>query len=297
MTNDDLARFRKSLEQREKLSPKTARKAASDVRTMRDHGVLPPQSEQLAARYKDRLYAWKLWADFCDAEGRRNTLKRPEAPLAPPPSNRRRRPGDGHKRLREAVSVPVADWKRFLRVVEGDDTMPGRVIDVLCSSALRIADVLRTPLSSLEEAFAREDGLTVIKVKGGKDIFYSVLAAPREWQRLYETAMRANAPVGPCIAQAVSPGSSWDGNSAAYMRCRRRLQELGRAAGIKDRMHLHRLRRTVAVLFTNETGNLFLTQKLLEHEDASTTKIYTDESNTLAVAKAMADFNRKMRGR
>src|SRR5690349_16909379 len=175
MTEDDLARFKKWLEQHEKLSTTTARKAMSDVRTMREHGGVPPHSQQLAARYKDYRYAWALWADFCVWEERINTLPEPEKPPAPPPTARRRRRAEGvGKRLREAVSVPVEEWKKFLRIVEADPSMPARVIDVLCSSALRVSDVLRTPKSALTAAFAREDGLTTIHVKGAKPVYYSI---------------------------------------------------------------------------------------------------------------------------
>ena len=61
-------------------------------------------------------------------------------------------------------------------------------------------------------------------------------------------------------------------------------------------MHLHRLRRTVAVQLANTTGNKWLVQKALSHDDSSTTDGYLDESNAVEVAKALAEYNRRVRG-
>lgn len=292
---EELVRFRKWLEQHEHLSPTTARKAVSDVQTMRTHGTSPPLSQRPAARYKDYLYAHALWADFCGFEDRRNTLPAPEPPPAPPPTNRRRRRKAEPKRLKEAVSIPDDEWKAFLRVVEADDSPPARVIDVLCSSALRVADVLRTPKSALTAAFGREDGLTIIRVKGGKDILYSVRAAEEEWRRLY--ALLKKSPPSQLVAGIVSRSNDWTATGAAYKRCDRKLHELSELAGLESRMHLHRLRRTLAVQFRRSTDSRFLTQKLLNHEDGETTDTYTDEAYVLEVAKALAEHNRKTRGR
>jgi hypothetical protein len=46
----------------------------------------------------------------------------------------------------------------------------------------------------------------------------------------------------------------------------------------------------------NSTGNKFLVQKMLSHDDSTTTDTYLDESNALEVAKALREHNRKMRG-
>lgn len=293
----DLARFQTWLVDHEQLSKTTARKAASDVRTMRERGGTPPESKMLAQRLKDYRYAWALYADFCEAEERMCTLPEPPRPPAPPPSHRARRKKREPKRLREAVSIPVEQWKTFLHVVEADPSPPARVVDVMCSSALRIADVLRTPFSTLLEGFQRDDGICVLMVKDQKDVVYSVLGAATQWQQLLLSAKRAKMKRSQIVAELVSPGSDWDGNSAAYQRCRRKLHVLAARAGIEDRVHLHRLRRTVAVQLAASTGNTWLVQKLLAHDDASTTKTYLDETFALEVARALQEHNKKMRER
>lgn len=292
----DLARFQAWLVDHEQLSKTTARKAASDVRTMREHGPSPPASQQLAARLKDYRYAWALYADFCEAEERTCTLPEPPRPAAPPPSHRARRKKREPKRLREAVSIPIEQWKAFLHVVEEDPSPPARVVDVMCSSALRIADVLRTPFGVLVDGFKRDDGICTIVVKNGKDVVYSVIGAELQWQQLLSAAKQAKMRRSQLVAELVSPGSDWTADSAAYQRCRRKLHDLAIRAGIEDRVHLHRLRRTVAVQVAASTGNTWLVQKMLSHEHGSTTKTYLDETFALEVARALQEHNKKMRG-
>lgn len=292
----NLERFSAWLVDHEGLSKTTARKAASDVATMRAHGTTPPTSQMLAARLKDYRYAWALYADFCDAEERTCDLAEPPRPPPPPASHRSRRKKREPKRLKEAVSIPLDAWKRFLRVVEQDPSTPARVIDVLCSSALRVSDVLRTDLRTLRVGFRRPDGICEITVKGDKIVVYSVLGAEEQWRQLHEAAKRRKLRPDQILAEAVSTGSDWDANSAAYQRCRRKLHELAAKAGVEDRVHLHRLRRTVAVQLATSTGNKWLVQKMLSHEQSATTDIYLDETHALEVAKALREHNRKMRG-
>ena len=61
-------------------------------------------------------------------------------------------------------------------------------------------------------------------------------------------------------------------------------------------MHLHRLRRTVAVQIATVTGNRWLVQKTLSHDDYSTTEGYLDETAAIEVAKALREFHRRVRG-
>lgn len=290
MNAEALDRFRAWMIDREKLAITSARKAANDVRTMRDHGTSPPASQMLRKRLRDYRWAWALWADFCESEGRRNRLP-PPAELPPEPaSHRKRKRRKEPKRLKEAVSIPIELWRPFLRLVEADETTAGRVIDVMCSSALRVSDVLRTDAGVIDAGFAREDGITRIVVKGSKPIVYSVLGAKREWKRL-----RDRLGEGQLVATAVSKTDDWTANGAAYQACRRKLHELAAAAGIEDRIYLHRLRRTVALQAGMISGNRFAVQKILNHDSPETTDGYLDEAAALESAKLLRQVRKKMR--
>lgn len=285
--------FRTWLLEHELLSRTSARKVVSDLRTLRTRGAAP-EAERLVARLTDYRWAWALWADYCAQSGLVNDLRQPERP-AKIETHRARRRNREPRRLKEAVSIPLEQWRAFLTVVNADDSRAGRVIDVICASALRVSDVLRTDRAALDEGFARADGITRIRVKGGKDVVYSVLGAEREWSRLHAVL----AP-GQLVADCVSPRGAtgdWTAQGAAYQACRRKLTVLAQEAGVGGRVHLHRLRRTVAVQVGTATGNKLLVKKLLNHGGRQdVTDDYLDEGMALEVAKVLRAVRKKIRG-
>ena len=215
------------------------------------------------------------------------------------PSSRIRRRKNEPVRLQDATSIPLEQWRVFLAVVgeAATHSTPASVIDVLCMSALRIGDVLRTSRTALDAGFAREDGITTIGVKGARGqrrVIYSVLGARDEWERL-----RVKIPRGKLVCDVVAPRGKpgdWTASGAAYQACRRKLAELGAKAGIEDRLHLHRLRRTVAVQAALATGNKLLVQKLLRQHSAASAERYTDEAMEAEIVAALAQIRRKVRG-
>lgn len=282
--------FRAWLEESEGLSRNTIRKVTTDLRTYRERGAAP-EAELQRRRTLDYRYAWALWADYCDQHDVYNDLVEPSLERAP--THRRRRKNPEPKRLQEAVSIPIEQWRRFLAVLQRDPSPAARVIDVMCASALRVGDVLRTSRAELDRGFAREDGITRVRVKGDKDLVYSVRGGPEEeWQRL-----RALLAPRQLVCDRVSPasGGDWTANGAAYQACRRKLQRLAATAGIADRVHLHRLRRTVLVMTARITGNRWLTQQVAGHEDGSTTDTYLDEQHAIEVSQALAQVKRETR--
>jgi integrase len=246
-------------------SRNSARKARRDIATQQEHGPIPPNATRLDKRLIDYRWAWALFDEFCEA---------------------RRKP----KRLEEHISIPPKKWRRFLRLVELDPSPPARVIDVMCSTGKRIGDVLRLSTATLDRGFRREDGVTTMRVKGEKPVVICVLGgAETEWRRL-----RAVLVPGQLVCTAVSKRcTDWTTSGAAYQRCRRKLKELAQAVGIKDRVHLHRLRRTVAVQAIAAGVTLPIIQKMLDHEDIKTTQLYTDEAMARQVSDAIAQTRRR----
>jgi integrase len=272
------------------LSRTTVRKVATDLCTLRMRGPAP-EAELQRRRTRDYRYAWALWADYCQESGVHNDLAEPV--LEELPTHRRRRKGFEPKRLQDAVSIPLEQWRVFLAHVEQDPSRPARVIDVLCSSALRIGDVLRTTRDALDRGFRRADGMTRIEIKGERPVVYSIHGAGAEWERL-----RVNMKPGQLVCDYVSPKGhgDWTACGAAYQACRRKLDQLGTMAGIEDRLYLHRLRRTVAVQAALATGNNHLVQKILRHKSGKTTDDYLDETREGEVALALATMRQRMRG-
>lgn len=289
---DHLEAFRTWLLEREQLSPTSVRKVVSDLRTMAARGPTPPEATLMRRRVRDYRWAWALWADWCDLEEIDNPLPQPPELPAEPTHRARRRRRDP-KRLKEAVSIPREQWLALLEVVAADPSPPARVIDVMCASALRISDVLRTRRDVLDEGFSREDGITAIEIKGRKPIVYSVRGAEEEWLRLHQLLKPRQ-----MVCDLVSPKADgdWTASGPAYQRCRRKLFELAAKVDLDGRVHLHRLRRTMLVLTSQITGNKAIVQKVAGHEDAETTEGYLDEAMALEVAMTLADVRRKIRG-
>lgn len=264
-------------------------KVKADVSVMAAHGAHPPNTQQLEQRLQSLRHSWRCYEDYCVEMNQDNVL--PEPP--PPPRSARGRKRKTRKRLRLAESIPDNEWRALLAQVEADSSVEGRVLDVICSTALRIGDVLRVRRDDIDRGLKRDDGITRIEVKGAKELVISVRGgAELEWRRL-----RAKLRPGQMVCAAVSPGASdpedWTGAGAAYRRVSRRLKALGEAAGVSERLHPHRIRRTVAVRALQAGVPKDLVQRLLGHESGRTTDLYLDESMAGHVAQIVG----KLRGR
>lgn len=263
-------------------------KLRRDIATMAEHGPTPPHAKSMQ-RLEAYRWAWLCWADYCESNGRINTLSEP-----PKQARTRRRSRRGDKRLNPAESITGKEWRRFLALVEADERIEARVIDVQCSTALRIGDVLRSSRAALEHGFSRDDGITMLEVKNAKPVVVSVRGGPEiEWRRLYTRL--AELEPDDLVCQAVSPksGRDWTAQGAAYRQVDRYLKKLGKLAKVSGRVHTHRIRRTVAVQAALAGVSKFKIQKMLNHYSSKTTDIYLDE----AMAREVAEIAGKLRGR
>jgi integrase len=227
----DLAAFEKWLLRN--YAEASARKIRRDVQAIAAYGPTPPQStrRQRAADYR---WAWRLWADFCEAKGLRNTL--------PEPARGERQHGRQKRREKPALSLPADSWAVLRKRVRRDDSATGRVLDVLCSTGLRIGDVLRVDEATIAAAMARPDGAAVFELKGAKPVIVSVAGAPKAWARLHEALEP-----GQRVCDRVGKGG-WQPGRGPYKAVSRALKAHAKAIGLDERsVHLHRSRRTVAV--------------------------------------------------
>jgi len=179
----------------------------------------------------------------------------------------------GRKNLQR--SFDDDDWRRLSQVIGEDYTPMGCVLTVLMASPRRIGEIL--PLKHRAIRAGLDAGVIVMVTKGGYELQVPVQGAHEAWGKLC-TRMEADGHRGD-VATWVSPygaGSSLAGGDA-YQKCNRYLRQLGQETGVAGRVHLHRMRRTVAVQALRVTKDVTLVQGLLGHRNLQSTTRYLDE--------------------
>jgi integrase len=161
------------------------------------------------------------------------------------------------------------------------------VIYTLACTGLRIGDVLRIPIENLSRGIrgARNGGPAILPIerKGGSWIRIPILGALDAWEQLYEQAQEYEN-----VASFVTEGDSDspEAGEAAYTRVRRYFEGMGEDLQLEGRVHLHRLRRTVAVRALKATDqDLVGVSQLLGHTTILSTQRYVDEIDAEHVAK------------
>jgi len=179
------------------------------------------------------------------------------------------------------VSFRDEDWQTLFDTLTADADPKARVLQLQMLTGSRVGDVLRIERVQLQEAL--ELGVLAMRRKGGRVTNVSLDGAHAQWQALLD-AWPTHAE---SVAQWVSPGSQLGAASGggAYQAVNRYLKALGARLGVRGRVHLHRIRRTVAVHALVESGgNLQPVQQLLGHSTDDSTKHYVDEFNSRATA-------------
>jgi integrase len=186
-----------------------------------------------------------------------------------------------------AQSIPEEHWQRLVAHLERDKSREATVLLVMTAVGARIGDVLRLTRADLERA--KRVGVIELHVKGGRLLEVPMGGVPEIWTRLSRHFQ-----VGPDdnLALWVTVGTNADpeGAAAAYKRCSRHLQRVGTLLGIPGRLHLHRLRRTVAVRALGITRDVHAVQQLLGHRSLSSTLRYVDELRRADVEKLQRDL-------
>ena len=198
-----------------------------------------------------------------------------------------------HKRKRTARSLSDPEWQALWTAVLTDGALESRVIEVLMATGLRVGDALRITRPGLTRAL-KSTGVLEIEVKGGDEITRYIAGAPKTWGRLLE-AWQGNR--GATVAYLLVPdgdGSTHAGD-APYKRVARHLARLVEHAGIAGRVHLHRLRRTVAVQALRLTDDVQAVQQLLGHGTSAATAAYIDEARPERVAELQRQLGHRFR--
>jgi site-specific recombinase XerD len=189
------------------------------------------------------------------------------------------------ERKKPAVSFAREDWLKLRTALRDDPELEGAVLRVMMATSVRIQDILLVRLDAIRAALRHDDGLIEVIQKGGSRRMLPVAGAHHEWSALLAHCKQANA-AATIVAEAVCPASSWGakGGGGAYQRVRRHLQAVSDRIGIDGRVHLHRIRRTVATTALRHTKDIKLVAEMLGHKHVSTTEIYVDEARSDDVA-------------
>jgi integrase len=278
-----LAAFRRWAVKR--YADRSVTKLVADVQACVRYAGEPPEASLRVARLRDYRWAWDVWAYWGGAG--ELPVPRPEVPKASKLGGRRAREP---KRLREAVSYSREEYDALVKRAKHDEDPAARVVAVLARTGLRVGDVLRAPLGVLRAGIRRDDGVVTVVVKGGKPSVYSVRGGGRAesaWRDLLDVFHDASSDWTVAAALMGDADASPEAGHGAYTRVRRALARLGAEAGVRSRLHLHRFRRTVAVLLANAGATEAQIQKVLVHASPEITRGYIDEARALDSARLL----------
>lgn len=192
--------------------------------------------------------------------------------------------GSKHRK-KPARAFDPAGWKRLAVTIVKTETNEARVLEVVMVTGLRIADVLRIRRTQVQRAV--EDGVFTTIVKGGGEREIYVRGPVRT---AFERMLDAwNGTKGGASRKDVSSWILPESRDArpyfgAYQRVSRELKRVSKELSLEGSVHLHRMRRTLAMQAYAITKDPIAVQQLLGHADLKTTLKYIDEERPEDVA-------------
>ncbi|UPT76165.1 MAG: tyrosine-type recombinase/integrase [Elusimicrobiota bacterium] len=140
------------------------------------------------------------------------------------------------------------------------------MLELLYASGLRISELVGVK----PEGLNLQDGFVRVIGKRNKERLVPVHARALSALKIYlsERERRFKAPDAELFLGR-------GGKKMSRVQFWRRLQELGKRAGIKSHLHPHLLRHTFATHLLQGGADLRAVQEMLGHADLSTTQIYT----------------------
>lgn len=163
----------------------------------------------------------------------------------------------------------TAAWHKLVAALQVDDTPAGVVLYTLVSTGLRVGDVLQINRAAFKRAY-KDQFLHL----GRKAEFVDVpfVAEAAAWKRLKAAWKR-----GDTVAEWLCPDCAGDPTTAgygAYRQLDRHLKVVGKRLGLRGKVHLHRIRRTVAMQQLRMDNELAQVQKMLGHKSVQATARY-----------------------
>ena len=203
------------------------------------------------------------------------------------------------KRKLEAKSFDDAGWQRLAQAIFADESRAARVLEIVMLSGLRVADALRIEIPQAREGL---ETMRLETIQKGNLPRTLVLAGQED--PLWQAVARLIAAVDASSAEEKPPKVLYlwivPGSGArlpidsARKACYERLLAIGKRVGLKGRVHLHRMRRTVAVQALRSGADLPAVGQLLGHRPGSSaTYAYVDEARLDDVASVRRKINER----
>jgi hypothetical protein len=190
-------------------------------------------------------------------------------------------------RIRDARSLDRADWIRlrdYLGATFRENPLDACLL-ALALTGLRGVDLWRLSDADLTADLSRTP-LRVLQ-KGGRYRYIKLL--PEQLAVFQVIASGVKKTSSRNIAEWISGSARTESSPAAWHHLTARFIEIGAELGIPGRIHLHRLRRTLAVQVLKQTKDLHLVKELLGQSSIRSTEQYADEGRSDEVQAALGD--------
>jgi integrase/recombinase XerD len=142
----------------------------------------------------------------------------------------------------------------------------GAMLLLLLDSGARVGEILRLKMADLD----LEQGRAKVMGKGAKERYIYFGKATKRVMWRYISLARAEP-----VPNVENLFLTFDGRPLPQRQFAHLLNKLAEIAGVK-RVHPHRFRRTAAVQFLRNGGNIFALQKLLGHETLEMVRRYVE---------------------
>lgn len=190
-------------------------------------------------------------------------------------------------RVRVARSLDQADWTKLRNYLRG--SFRRNPLDAcllaLCLTGLRGVDLWRLTDADLSTDLSRNP-LRVLQ-KGGKYRYIKLL--PQQVEVFQTIAAGVRATRARNVAEWVSGDARTEAGPRVWDHLTDRFIAIGEELGLSGRIHLHRLRRTLAVKVLRQTKDLHLVKELLGQSSIKSTEQYADEGREDEVRTALSN--------
>jgi site-specific recombinase XerD len=221
--------------------------------------------------------ALRAWAKF---NGDNKLLDQLEDMRLPPPE-------------RVTVKEPLSSdqWAALSAAVEevDIDEVSRAILTMICERGFRVSDVLR--LSQLQARRSVDTGVLLYRGKGQRQL--ECMVEPFQWCLDTFIDQGKYLPKWDHVWTLVSPRAK-NPPRAARLKIQRYIKQVAEAAGLDPKeVYTHRLRRTIATEFYNETRDIVALQKYMGWADIKTASNYVDHAEREALEKIASKIRQR----
>lgn len=200
----------------------------------------------------------------------------------------------------EAKSFDDGAWRRLARGILDDQSREARVLELIMFSGLRAGDALRitqdAAVESLEtgrlELIQKGQRMRPLLFSGPDDpLRESLERALRQWRAEEDDDRRNSDDMTGWIVPGSAARLPLDSARHALSTV---LHRIGQSVNLRGRIHLHRMRRTIAVQALRDGADVMAVGQLLGHRPGSRATLgYIDEARLEDVANLRRNISKK----